>query len=83
MYGRGEVRVRLGFSARSYELGVEDDGVGRGTGKHVKGTGLGTRVVNTIAGLLRAEVEYRNRNPGTEARLLLPVSLSASILAAE
>jgi two-component sensor histidine kinase len=76
--GRGEVRVRLGKSAQSYEVAVEDDGVGRGRGEHVKGTGLGTRVVNTIAALLRAEVQYRDRRPGTEARLSLAFASQAS-----
>ena len=81
--GRGEVRVRLDRSEANYEVTVEDDGVGRKTGDQFKGTGLGTRVVNAIAALLRAEVHYRDRNPGTEAVLLLPLPSKGEGSAAE
>jgi two-component sensor histidine kinase len=67
--GSGEVRVRMKRIADAIEVVVEDDGRGRGDGKDIKGTGLGTRIVTTIAGLLQATVVYRDLNPGTEARL--------------
>lgn len=66
----GEVRVRL--RARpdgSAELVVEDDGVGRGAEGSVKGTGLGTRIVNAMAATMGAQIEYQPRMPGTAARL--------------
>ena len=75
--GRGEVRVRLEQSNGNIDMTVEDDGVGRSVVPDVRGTGLGTRVVNTIAGLMRAETRYKQRDPGTEARLTLPVRPAA------
>lgn len=72
--GRGDVRVRLKrLPEGRAELVVEDDGVGRGEGGEVKGTGLGTRVVHGIAAAMRAEVEYLRRQPGTAARLVFPL----------
>lgn len=71
---RGDVRVRLKRLAEGRaELVVEDDGVGRGSSGEVKGTGLGTRIVRGIAAAMRAEVEYRPRQPGTAARLIFPL----------
>jgi two-component sensor histidine kinase/CHASE3 domain sensor protein len=71
---RGEVRVRLRrLPDGRYELAVEDDGVGRKDDGVVKGTGLGTRVVNAIANAMRAEIQYLGRAPGTAARMLFPL----------
>lgn len=61
--GAGEVRVTLGTNADEVTVSVEDDGVGVSPG--VKGTGLGTRVVTTIAGLMQGNTHYGQRNPGT------------------
>ncbi len=69
---RGEVRIHLHKSADTVEVVIEDDGVGRDE-KQVKGTGFGTRVVKSIANVMRATVVYSPRNPGTEARLSLPI----------
>jgi two-component sensor histidine kinase len=69
----GEVRVRLAALPEGRaELVVEDDGVGR-QGGVVKGTGVGTRLVTAMAGTLRAEIDYRPRQPGTAARLVFPL----------
>jgi len=66
----GEIRVNLKQLADGRaELVVEDDGVGRGDGTVVKGTGLGTRIVAAMAHTIGAEVQYVARNPGTAARL--------------
>ena len=69
----GEIRVSLKqLPGRRAELMVEDDGVGRGDGAVVKGTGLGTRIVTAMAHAIGAEVDYLSRNPGTAARLAFP-----------
>jgi two-component sensor histidine kinase len=69
----GEIRVTLKqLPGRRAELTVEDDGVGRGDGALVRGTGLGTRIVTAMAHTLGAEVNYIPRNPGTAARLAFP-----------
>ena len=70
----GDVRVRLKrLGDGRAELVVEDDGVGRQEGGPVRGTGLGTRIVQGIAATLRGEVEYLRRQPGTTARLIFPL----------
>lgn len=71
MGSRGEVRVRLVRQAGAVEVTVEDDGVGRNDDMPAKGSGLGTRIVSTIAASMAAEVSYRRRQPGTEAWLRL------------
>lgn len=66
----GEIRVSLKqLPGSRAELTVEDDGVGRGDGAVVKGTGLGTRIVTAMSRTIGAEVNYISRNPGTAARL--------------
>ena len=68
----GEVRVwlkRLGDDKA--ELTVEDDGVGIATGASPAGTGLGSKIIHTMASALKTHVEYINRAPGTAARLVL------------
>lgn len=67
---KGDVRVRLRRSNSQIEVSVEDDGVGRSERQPARGTGLGTRIVNTIAASMAAEVSYRERQPGTEAKLV-------------
>jgi two-component sensor histidine kinase len=69
----GEIRVSLKqLPGSRAELMVEDDGVGRGDGVVVRGTGLGTRIVTAMARAIGAEVAYLPRNPGTSARLAFP-----------
>jgi two-component sensor histidine kinase len=69
--GHGEIRVRLRqLPDARIELVVEDDGVGRGDGNTVRGTGLGTRIVKAMAASMNAEIEYVARTPGTAARLV-------------
>lgn len=70
----GEVRVSLrSLPDQRVELVVEDDGVGRNGKGSIKGTGLGTRIVNAMAGTMKAEIEYVERRPGTTARLVFPL----------
>jgi two-component sensor histidine kinase len=74
----GEIRVRLRrLSDGKAELVVEDDGVGRNAGTPVKGTGLGSRIVNVMASALQAKIEYLERQPGTAARLVFPAASGA------
>lgn len=67
--GGGDIRVRMrNVPAARIEIVVEDDGVGRGSG-HARGTGLGTRIVTSMAASLGTEVQYVDRTPGTSVRL--------------
>ncbi|MEO7221746.1 MAG: CHASE3 domain-containing protein [Devosia sp.] len=69
--GAGEIRVALrALSNAQIELVVEDDGVGRAEDAPAKGTGLGTRIVTAMAANMKAKIDYRQRQPGTAARLL-------------
>lgn len=69
----GEIRVRLKQRPEvGIELVVEDDGVGRRQGR-TDGTGLGSRIVTSMAANLGTSVEYQDRQPGTAARIAIPV----------
>ena len=68
----GEVRVRLKrLGDGKAELTVEDDGVGIATNTAHAGTGLGSKIIQTMASALQTRVEYTDRAPGTAARLVL------------
>lgn len=68
----GEVRVRLKRLADDKaELTVEDDGVGMAPDAKQAGTGLGSKIIQTMASALKTRVEYINLKPGTSARLVL------------
>jgi two-component sensor histidine kinase len=68
----GEVRVHLKrLGGDKAELTVEDDGVGMAPNAMPAGTGLGSKIVQTMASALQTRVEYINRRPGTAARLVL------------
>lgn len=68
----GEVRVRLKrLDGDLAELTVEDDGVGMAQSAKPSGTGLGSKIVHTMASALQTHVEYIHRRPGTAARLVL------------
>ena len=65
----GEVRVSLREQGTGRALlTVEDDGVGRSDGA-IKGTGLGTRIVNAMAASIDATVTYQVRDRGTAVTL--------------
>jgi two-component sensor histidine kinase len=71
----GEVRVRLKrLGDGKAELTVEDDGVGIAPNATHAGTGLGSKIIRTMATTLQTQVEYINRAPGTAARLVLPMA---------
>ena len=68
-----DYEFQLAEPNRRGELVVEDDGVGRGDDVSAKGTGLGTKIVNSMARSMGAEIQYLRRQPGTAARLVFPV----------
>lgn len=70
----GEVRVIVRRETHTEaELLVEDDGIGwSGEGKP-QGTGLGTRIVRSMAVNLGSEIIYRSDRPGTRVSLKLPI----------
>jgi two-component sensor histidine kinase len=66
----GEIRVRLAADGEgAARLTVEDDGVGMSEGDAPKGTGLGTRIIRSMAANLRSEVNFESGRPGTRATL--------------
>lgn len=67
----GEVRVLARRLDSRLLVAVEDDGVGMPVGGPARGTGVGSKIVTSIARSLKAEVDYIRRNPGTEARLVM------------
>jgi two-component sensor histidine kinase len=70
---RGPVRVRMRVAdSASVELTVEDDGIGRDEGAGAQGTGLGSRIVSSIAMSIKGQVRYIHRHPGTQAQLTFP-----------
>jgi two-component sensor histidine kinase len=73
--GAGEIRVSLSRrDGDTIELLVEDDGAGFDPGAPVKGTGLGTKILNAMATTMGGELTYdRNSVAGTRARLTFPV----------
>lgn len=65
--GTGEIRVTLDRREGSrLRLTVEDDGLGFDAADGPKGTGLGSRIVASMARSMEAEVNSRKRSPGTE-----------------
>ena len=50
---------------------VGRDDVLAGWTKRHAGTGLGSKIIQTMAAALQTQVEYINRRPGTAARLVL------------
>jgi two-component sensor histidine kinase len=73
----GEVRVRLTrLGDGKAELTVEDDGVGIAPNDTRAGTGLGSKIIHTMASALQTRVEYINRAPGTVARLVLTTAIA-------
>ncbi|WP_326523805.1 sensor histidine kinase [Sphingomonas sp.] len=72
--GGGEIRVLLRKrDGETFELAVEDDGVGMTDGAP-KGTGLGTKLVRTMAQSLQSAVTYEPRDPGLRASLVAPLN---------
>ncbi len=68
----GEVRVLLRRQGDGKAmLAVEDDGVGWKEGDVPKGTGLGSRIVKSMASTLGSAIHYVPKPSGTRAELIL------------
>lgn len=68
----GEVRVRFKMQDENRVLlSVEDDGVGWKDGDAPKGTGLGSRIVKSMASTLGSSIQYVPRDTGTCAELVI------------
>ncbi len=66
----GEVRVKLTrVDAEQVTLVVEDDGVGWTGQGEIKGSGLGSKIINAMAATLRAPVRYDPDAAGTRVSL--------------
>lgn len=74
----GEIRVVLQKLPRGRaELVVQDDGVGLESKAHPAGTGLGSKIIASMAAGLKTKVEYLDRAPGTVARLVFSTTQAA------
>lgn len=66
----GEIRVKLTrVDGGKGRLTVEDDGLGMTPDAPAKGSGLGSRIVSSMAKTMDADVQYSARNPGTAVTL--------------
>ena len=66
----GEVRVELKAEGGKFRLLVEDDGCGMPADGAVKGTGLGSKLINAMAATLKSAVDYDAGHAGVRASLL-------------
>jgi two-component sensor histidine kinase len=72
--GSGPVRIGLQREgAEHFTLQVEDDGVGIDPRSSPRGTGLGTKLIRTMAQSLQSAVEYDFAHRGTRATLRAPL----------
>ncbi|TNM62681.1 sensor histidine kinase [Aliirhizobium smilacinae] len=72
----GEVRVTLALQDDGKALlAVEDDGIGWTEGDSPKGTGLGSRIVKSMASTLGSSIEYVPRSVGTRAEMTIDLSV--------
>lgn len=68
----GEVRVRLVRDGATISLSVEDDGVGMSEDVAPRGTGLGQKIVRTMAASIQSRIERDVSHPGTRIVLAFP-----------
>jgi two-component sensor histidine kinase len=72
--GRGPIEVRLNRHAGGVELIVSDRGVGLPPGFDPdKSTGLGSRLILSLARQLGGVVEVQDEKPGTRVRVVMPL----------
>ena len=72
--GRTTLHVALTPSDRSFEMVVEDDGVGRPP--EGQGDGFGLTIAGLLAQQLRADIRLEDAGPGLKATVRCPVSLA-------
>lgn len=65
----GEVRVELKTEGGTFLVRIEDDGVGMPGDGAVKGTGLGSKLVNVMATTLKSAIHYDTGHKGVRATL--------------
>lgn len=68
----GEIRVSLGRTPDGLLLEIADDGIGMSGSTRTRGTGLGTRLVDTFTKQLGARHEVESGEGGTRHRILFP-----------
>lgn len=71
---QGKIRVSLGKSADGLTLEIADDGVGMKKSARTRGTGLGTRLVDTFTRQLDARHEIETGDGGTCHRFHCPLA---------
>ena len=69
----GEIRVAVEIDGLAFRIRVEDDGTGFAPNQVVKGTGIGTKVVDAMARSLKATVAY---STGSGARVTVTAPLA-------
>jgi two-component sensor histidine kinase len=70
----GEVRIILTKDEGDRStIVVEDDGVGWNGSGTIKGTGLGSRIIQAMTKSLHAELSYRTEGRGTRVTLSFPL----------
>ncbi|MBB3590363.1 two-component sensor histidine kinase [Rhizobium sp. BK529] len=70
----GEIKVIAEQEGDVLRVTVEDSGQGFDPSDSAKGTGLGTRILNAMAGSLKSELTYDPEHRGTKAILVFSVS---------
>ncbi|WP_294393145.1 response regulator [uncultured Sphingomonas sp.] len=65
----GEVRIALRNEGDNFVLRVEDDGCGMPDDGEIKGTGLGSKLVNAMARTLKATIDYDHTHTGVRATI--------------
>jgi len=65
----GRISVRYEARGPNWTLSVDDDGVGMSDDPHIAKPGLGTSIVEALAGQLQAEVQIGNADPGTTVEI--------------
>ncbi|MBB3655486.1 two-component sensor histidine kinase [Rhizobium sp. BK650] len=70
----GEINVAVGQEGDQLRVTVEDAGKGFDPSDPVKGTGLGMKILNAMAGSLKSELAYDSEHRGTKAILVFSAS---------
>lgn len=73
---RGSIKITFERSDKEYHLSVRDNGTGM-DGQQ-RGTGMGLKLVRTLAAQLGSDLEISDANPGTEFVITFPVAQPAS-----